>query len=705
MTAAPAGADGPTPTRPAPLAAAPQQEALPLPELVADLASRLSAAVPQADTCVVWPLSADSLLEGYVAHILAARSGLGNDEQPGPDDLASPPRGNPDEPLSPCVIQELGARGYDCLITVSTTISDGRRMLRAYMLDTGSGEGTSVMEHPFLLPPELEALVLAQPAEPSERDSRWLRLFERMFASGGWPDGPAASLERTSADYLFGAGLWQEAASRLLPIEPEGPSARFMRGVVALHLAGDTRDAVEAVQQLVARHPDSGPLYCLYAWLTLREGRADDALMRWEQARLSDMARPGLYHFARALIAMEQGNRSAASEAFADAADSLPEDAFIQREAARFHWNSGDLDRAVRFYRRATESPDATADTYAELALVLRSADDTAGAIVALRRAFRMRSSSLPIARHLSSLLRAEGDFNDAMGVLQRASQANPCRADLMAAYGDAALDMWRVTTAEDTFRAATRTDPEFAYARVGLAATLALQRRYTEAQALLTDLLAREPEHYAARLELGRILGTLGHLGEALGVLTEATRSPEHDADARIAMSTVHLEAGNTDDAVRNAQIAVSTRGSERDYAALTDAFLEAGEPEKAEVAASEAARRAPDSALARLSLALALAANGKNDAAMPEVDRALEINPYLPKALELKGRLLATAGDHRGCARLWERALGLNEWNADLHRDMAELLREDLNDRAGALRHYTRCLELEELREEAAR
>jgi len=73
--------------------------------------------------------------------------------------------------------------------------------------------------------------------------------------------------------------------------------------------------------------------------------------------------------------------------------------------------------------------------------------------------------------------------------------------------------------------------------------------------------------------------------------------------------------------------------------------------------------------------------------------------------QALNLDGTLCRNQNDLRECAALWQRALSLDPWDADLHYRLAELLGKSLGDSAGALEHYNRYFELEKLRTGATR
>ena len=341
--------------------------------------------------------------------------------------------------------------------------------------------------------------------------------------------GKDAALQLAQAGYFFDSGLWAQAAPRFATLADDKPNTLFARAVMARMLSGDADAAQTLLQSLLNTRPDSGPLYALAGWLSLRRSRPEDALMQLQQARLSDMAREGLYTYARGLIALEQKDDKTAEQALTRAADLLPNELFAQYQVARFYWQRADLQSALRYYRRATQTSGATAETWAELAMVLDASGETDGALSALRQAFRMRSDNPVITRQLASLLKRQGQFDESLQVLRRAKDANPCSAPLLAAYGDGAAEMWKIADAESAFREAVKVGGDFPYGTVRLAEMQRIQRQYRDAQSLLMGLLASHPDYQPARLELGQVLADIGQTDEALNTLNEAARSPQY--------------------------------------------------------------------------------------------------------------------------------------------------------------------------------
>jgi len=641
-----------------------------------------------------------SPLNGYAAHMLAfylRRRGLAAVTQP--YSVSPQPGSVPD-----CLLASLRAEGASTFLQTQTEDAKGGRSLSVTVWDVETGGPLHHTDVPFHLPAELQALVEGQRSTMKAVERQWLDLFDRMFSA---PE-PSADSHRAAmlaaAEFFFQEGIWLPAAERYLGGRDRAPSTAFVRGVFALQMAGHWEEAEAAVQEALNTHFDSGPLYALWGWLVQKQGRPQDAIMFLNQARLMGLAREGLYVFARALLALEQDDSAGAEENLTRAADMLPETLPVQVETARFYWSRGELQEAIRYFRRATELEGCPSEVWAETAMLLEATNEVEEAINTLERAFRLGRESPVVTRQLAALLRRTGQHDRALDVLRRAAEANPCSGALLSAYGDGAAAVWRIQTAHEQFRKAARLGADFPYARVRLADMLALQRDYHGAQAELTAILAENPRYAPARISLGRILAELDQVEEAISTLKEVTSDPEHEVAARLALAQVYNANGQAEQAVRETQIAVSARADAETYGALCRAFLAAGQIEKAASAAESAVSKAPNAPEGHLAMARVHLARDELEQAIQETTEALDRDPYMFEALRLRGLVRREMGQLRACAAVWQRALSLNEWAADLHFELSRLLGEKLGDQEASLSHYARWLELEQRRTQQA-
>ncbi len=195
-----------------------------------------------------------------------------------------------------------------------------------------------------------------------------------------------------------------------------------------------------------------------------------------------------------------------------------------------------------------------------------------------------------------------EGKADEALTLARKAASAGgdaPAQAALGAAQ-EAARDM---PAAEEAYRAAGGADAANVAAAIGLARVLRLTRRPAEAEPILQKIIAASPGAVAAYKESARVKMALGRGAEAMG--DGATAAALAEGDPEVAALAVETAVAGALDfiAAQKADLAV------QDLMRLRDAN--------------------PDSAVVRLGLARALIATRKPDAAIVELQKAVEIAP----------------------------------------------------------------------------
>ena len=663
-------------------------------------ARRLQAGYPgDLESAVIAPEGA-SVLEGYTAVMLAfflkesgVNAGLVRAARVSPRSSGLP------ESIPQRRLSGFRAAGAAVAVAIEVNAADetsGTLEAAGYSLEDGASIAACRLK--FELPEDLSFLAHTEPQELPAADREWLELFSRVFKPCVLGEGDAeARLPYTEGKYFFDTGLWEQAAARLGKVYGRRVDQCMTRFVFALQLAGKGSAALEHVDEALKLHPDSGPLWALKAWLVLRSGAVEDALMFLEQhAKFSDMANEGYYWLARHLVAVESGEKEIAEQALLKGADLLRSEPFAQLKAARYYWRKANLEMAVTFYWRALDVGDRSAATWTELGMALDASAEPEQALNAFRRALKIEPGNLSATRYLSSLLRSMGEYEQALEVLRESSEARPDRVELLAAYADAAAQMWRTREAQVAYEQAVSQDPQFHYGKVGLAEMLTRRRRYAEAQELLSDLLNAQPDYQPARIALGRMLADLGNIRESMEVLENAAKNADYEAPARLALAGIQCSIGYYDDAAENARLAVRSRPDAEGYAMLARAFVGLRDWENAEIAVKRALEAAPSDPVAHIAAARLAAARGEHDQAMSAVGQALKLNPYSVDALVLAGRVYLSGDSHAECAEFWARAAALDRWDAELHWELAEVLRTRLGNPHKAAEHYRRHIEL---------
>jgi len=558
-------------------------------------------------------------------------------------------------------------------------------------------------------PHHLADLEDAVPEHPPRKDMAWQKLFMELVESCD-PIGIDTEKGRAKAEggFFFSGGYWTRAADSFAKMTHEAATDCFLSKVMALKWSGSKDEAMKQVNEMLKIYPDSGPLYAIKTWLSLREGETEDALMLLEQARLSDVSRENYYFFARYMILQQDGKVEEAEKSLRKSAEALHDTVFIQLHAARHYWRKIELEKAVKFYRRAIDAGATGAEPYVELGLALDSAGDSKGAIKAFMDAFRHEKGDLSVARHLSYLLRSEGRYKDALKVLAECVDANPESAVAAVALGDLSLYGWRIDDSIEAYRKAVERDPESGYARVALACAFLLRRETDRAIEILDESLGKNRGDARTLLMLGEAMLHSRELSEAIKYLEAASRDSEHEYMARVALSNALLKIEDFNRAIREAQLAVSSKPDPITFAALGRAFLKSGRRRDARHAIEKGLRSFPDSPeLLCTNIELLLFNASDTDAeeerlklfrqALSLAEKTIDVDLFHLDSYLLGGYAALGMEDFEKCADLWKEAAKLDRWDADLAWKLARLYHDRLDAPERAKPHFERHIELE--------
>jgi len=167
--------------------------------------------------------------------------------------------------------------------------------------------------------------------------------------------------------------------------------------------------------------------------------------------------------------------------------------------------------------RRGNES-----DLHSALGILRRASGDSAGAERDYRRALALDPQAQEPVKRLFEIEEPQGKLETLVPILREALWLN----------GDSAFHHnWlalvcertgRQAEAEQEYRSALRSDPEYVGALVNLGSLLARRREMDEAARLFRRALGRDPRSLEARVGLGAAMGIQGKTGEAIRTLEE---------------------------------------------------------------------------------------------------------------------------------------------------------------------------------------
>jgi tetratricopeptide (TPR) repeat protein len=174
---------------------------------------------------------------------------------------------------------------------------------------------------------------------------------------------------------------------------------------------------------------------------------------------------------------------------------------------------------------------------------------DYGGAVNALAPiADRLQATPLLAYAYAESLLQS-GNYDSGMARLQQLESSNPSLAVIHLAIGKAFLSHTEYAKAEPEVRAALTLKPEDSEAKFVLARILLALQRVQEAQALLSDLIARGSNNPDVYLQMSRIQMEHGGLTSAISTLEAACKSNPNNISIHQELASAYRQASRSDD------------------------------------------------------------------------------------------------------------------------------------------------------------
>ena len=312
------------------------------------------------------------------------------------------------------------------------------------------------------------------------------------------------------------------------------------------------------------------------------------------------------------------------------------------------------------------------------------------------RRVLASDSDNWDALCYLGGVYLAQSQLDEAVAVLQRASELRPESVELRNDLGVVFAQQGKLDQAVACFRQAIQSRPDYAEAYNNLGIVLSQQGKLIEAVRSYQQALRIKADYAEAHSNRGLALGSLGQLPEAVAAHQQA-----------LAIKPDFLSASNNLQAALGAQQRLNQNMAEfrmnRWYMPdEPDAFNELGLALKeqgrwTEAIASfqEALRLRPDFAEAHNNLGVTFKERGNWDEAAASLRQALALNPDFAEAHNNLGTILESKGDLEAASTCYQQALGRKPDFAEAHNNLAIILNKRGNY-AEALVHYQRALTL---------
>jgi tetratricopeptide (TPR) repeat protein len=248
-----------------------------------------------------------------------------------------------------------------------------------------------------------------------------------------------------------------------------------------------------------------------------------------KQAAISKSSRAALVALSQAMAAAERGNLGEAEHIARDIVAKHPQ----LVEALQL---LGGLLMAQRRPREAVAPLQdaarlsANPEVETHLAIALREAGQSDSAVAWLNRAIERQPPCPRAFQELGELLRAKRRYAEAETVLVSGLQVAPTLPELSLVLGGVCLDRGNATGAKVAFARALSLVPGSADALLGFGVALQYEGDFARAAERFRRVLAADPDHQRARMNLGYCLMELGKVDDGIACLRAVVEAAPHN-------------------------------------------------------------------------------------------------------------------------------------------------------------------------------
>ncbi len=327
---------------------------------------------------------------------------------------------------------------------------------------------------------------------------------------------------------------------RALRVRPkhEKTASRLIKFLIK---QGKARDAVDVGKLFLDRNPSSQTAHHLTATaqiaagqLTAAHGTLSDVLAIYEDDALAyemrGRVRVLLKKYMDALIDLRKA--VALDESNADYRVSL---------GSGLH-RAGKLDEAALTLRGALQLAPKHARAHLVLGMVLRDNFDLKQAVVHHMKAVKYGGSARAYFE-LGTSERKRGDSLAAQQQLAKATKLAPNDITYWYVYGDVLWEVKEWKQAIAAYKRVLALDPKRKHVKNKLGLVLFMDRRYDEAEVILTEAIRAQPKEPYPYFNVGMVYEKLGKYSFAVGAFRKFLQlAPKSDGDRRAAQKKIQL-------------------------------------------------------------------------------------------------------------------------------------------------------------------
>jgi tetratricopeptide (TPR) repeat protein len=222
------------------------------------------------------------------------------------------------------------------------------------------------------------------------------------------------------------------------------------------------------------------------------------------------------------------------------------EDADALSKRAASDLARGNVEAALKSFRRVAELRPESAQPHGSLAEAHEQLGNIPGAIESYRRALMLQPDSVDLHCHLARVLCQQGELRAAGELYQSALVLDPKRHDVYSDLGFVLTELGNFGAAFEAFRRSLKLNPRAAKTFASVGHMFERKGDLGSAAAAYRDAVKLDPHLRAAHLDLGFVLYGLGELAEADDSFRRVLALQPDSAEAKVNLGLIHLLQGN---------------------------------------------------------------------------------------------------------------------------------------------------------------
>ncbi len=263
----------------------------------------------------------------------------------------------------------------------------------------------------------------------------------------------------------------------------------------------------------------------------------------------------------------------------------------------------------------------------------------------------------------LGNLYAAQGKQKEAGENLKKASDLAEIRSPRRLGYADFKIANGDLAGAKQLLGDISKAAPDYVPAWVKQAQIALMETNYDESGTLVGQALARDPDNYEASVMRGRLFMVQGHVDKATAEFERVASHYDRSPQVQYYLAVTYLMSGDVSKGVAclNQTLALDPNYTEA-IVALAEVNLNRGNIDLAVTALSQLAEKQPQLTQAQFLLAEAYVAQKNPDKALTIYSRLQQQYPKSPQIYLATGRILALQNRLAEARKSYEKALELS-------------------------------------------